>query len=208
MLYILHFSQQASVFVPSWVPPPARTTSSAPGPTGPLRPCGHGREREVVASQPASYLTHTLAEQLSRWASLKPWGRPEGIMQRWHLHHRQLFTVYPSGWGNSSHLTLVLLGLPLVSTGDKCVCFFGLVWCKMTLMSPLGSLNTPHPAIIFFVSYHCLLRAFRHSLHSFRAPYLMSVSSTSSLKLLFFISSCCHNTGGWLQPLKASLRLL
>lgn len=70
--------------------------------------------RETGGSQPASYLTHTLAEQLSRWASLKPWGRPEGTMQRWHLHHRQHFTVYPSGWGNSevSHFTLVLLGLP------------------------------------------------------------------------------------------------
>lgn len=58
--------------------------------------------RETGGSQPASYLTHTLAEQLSRWASLKPWGRPEGTMQRWHLHHRQHFTVYPSGWGNWS----------------------------------------------------------------------------------------------------------
>lgn len=180
-------------------------------PRGPLDLSGLVGTDERDRWKPASYLTHTLAEQLSRWASLKPWGRPEGTMQRWHLHHRQHFTVYPSGWGNSevSHFTLVLPGLPLVSTGDECVCFFGLVWCKMTLMSASG-VSKKHVILqsFFFVSYHRLLRAFRHSLHSFRAPYLMSVSSTSSLKLLFFISSRCHNTGGWLQPLKASLWLL
>lgn len=180
-------------------------------PRGPLDLSGLVGTDERDRWKPASYLTHTLAEQLSRWASLKPWGRPEGTMQRWHLHHRQHFTVYPSGWGNSevSHFTLVLPGLPLVSTGDECVCFFGLVWCKMTLMSASG-VSKKHVILqsFLFVSYHRLLRAFRHSLHSFRAPYLMSVSSTSSLKLLFFISSRCHNTGGWLQPLKASLWLL
>lgn len=83
-------------------------------PRGPLDLSGLVGTDERDRWKPASYLTHTLAEQLSRWASLKPWGRPEGTMQRWHLHHRQHFTVYPSGWGNSevSHFTLVLPGLP------------------------------------------------------------------------------------------------
>lgn len=206
ILYILYFSQQASVFVPPWVPPPAQLQAL---PWGPLDLSGLVGTDERDRWKPASYLTHTLAEQLSRWASLKPWGRPEGTMQRWHLHHRQHFTVYPSGWGNWSFTFHMLLGLPLVSTGDECVCFFGLVWCKMTLMSASG-VSKKHVILqsFLFVSYHRLLRAFRHSLHSFRAPYLMSVSSTSALKLLFFISSRCHNTGGWLQPLKASLWLL
>lgn len=71
-------------------------------PRGPLDLSGLVGTDERDRWKSASYLTHTLAEQLSRWASLKPWGRPEGTMQRWHLHHRQHFTVYPSGWGNWS----------------------------------------------------------------------------------------------------------
>lgn len=99
ILYILYFSQQASVFVPPWVPPPAQLQAL---PWGPLDLSGLVGTDERDRWKPASYLTHTLAEQLSKWASLKPWGRPEGTMQRWHLHHRQHFTVYPSGWGNWS----------------------------------------------------------------------------------------------------------
>lgn len=141
-------------------------------PRGPLDLSGLVGTDERDRWKPASYLTHTLAEQLSRWASLKPWGRPEGTMQRWHLHHRQHFTVYPSGWGNWSFTFHMLLGLPLVSTGDECVCFFGLVWCKMTLMSASG-VSKKHIILQSFLLFHTIVSWGHSDIHCIPFEHLI-----------------------------------
>lgn len=165
------------MFVPPWVPPPAQLQAL---PWGPLDLSGLVGTDERDRWKSASYLTHTLAEQLSRWASLKPWGRPEGTMQRWHLHHRQHFTVYPSGWGNWSFTFHMLLGLPLVSTGDECVCFFGLVWCKMTLMSASG-VSKKH---VILQSFFCFIPSSLEGIQTFIA-FLSSTLSDVCVEHFF-----------------------
>ena len=126
------------------------------------------------ASQPASYLTHTFAEHFSRWASLKPWGRPEGIMQRWHLHHRQQLM-------HSSHFTLVLLGLPLFNT--VCVCFFGLVWCKM----PLGSIKYTSSSNHFFL-FHTIVSLGHSDIHCIPFEHLIWCLCRALLRWRDYIS--------------------
>lgn len=156
-------------------------------PRGPLDLSGLVGTDERDRWKPASYLTHTLAEQLSRWASLKPWGRPEGTMQRWHLHHRQHFTVYPSGWGNWSFTFHMLLGLPLVSTGDECVCFFGLVWCKMTLMSASG-VSKKHVILQSFFLFHTIVSWGHSDIHCIPFEHLIWCLCRALLRWSYYFS--------------------